>query len=136
MTVMIAEVYDALRSAGADDDRARRAAEALAEWKGESQELRANIAEMRSEVSSGLSEMRSEASSGLSEMRSDVSSGLSEVRAGLRSEIGGLRTELQSELHKVQLELEKVRGELSVIKWMFGALIVLNTGILVRLLFT
>ena len=111
---MIAEVYEALRSAGADDDRARRAAEALAEWKGESQELRTTIAEMRAEVSSGLSDVRTE----------------------MRSEIGGLRTDLQGELHKVQIELEKVRGELSVIKWMFGALIVLNTGILVRLLFS
>ena len=111
MTVMIAEVYDALRSAGPDDDRARRAAaEALAEWNGESQELRTNITEMRAEVSSGLSE----------------------VRAELRSKIGGLRTDLQGELHNVQIELEKVRGELSVIKWMFGALIVFNTGILVR----
>ena len=31
MTVMIAEVYDALRSAGADDDKARKAAEAVAD---------------------------------------------------------------------------------------------------------
>ena len=30
MTTMIAEVYDALRDAGASDDKARRAAEALA----------------------------------------------------------------------------------------------------------
>lgn len=114
MTVMIAEVSDALRSAGADDERARRAAEALAEWKGESRELRANITEMRAEVSSGLSDARTD----------------------LRSEIGGLRTDLQGELHKVQIKLEKGRGERSLIKWMFGALIVLNTGILVRLLFT
>ena len=33
MTVMIAEVYDALRSAGADDEKARKAAEAVAEMK-------------------------------------------------------------------------------------------------------
>ncbi len=31
MTVMIAEVYDALRSAGAEDEKARKAAEAVAE---------------------------------------------------------------------------------------------------------
>ena len=31
MTVMVAEAYDALRSAGADDDKARRAAEAVAD---------------------------------------------------------------------------------------------------------
>ena len=89
---MIAEVYDALRSAGADDDRARRAAEAVAEWKGETQ--------------------------------------------GLRKEMSELRVELRTELHKVLLELEKVRGEISILKWMFGALIVLNSGILVRLLFS
>ena len=74
--------------------------------------------------------------SGLGDLRTEVNSGLSQLRAELRSEIGALRAELHSQFHKLQLEIEKVRSDLSVIKWMFGALIVLNTGILVRLLFT
>ena len=113
MTVMIAEVYDALRSAGAEDDRARRAAEAVAEWKGESQGLRTKVSDLRTVLSTAIHDSRTE----------------------LRAEISELRTELRSEVHKIQLELERIRGEMSVMKWMFGALIVLNTGIFVRLLF-
>ena len=118
MTVMIAEVYDALKSAGADDGPARRAAEALAEWKGESQGIRAEISELRGEMRSGFSELRSD----------------------LRSEIGGLKTELRTEIADSRAErrvdLEKVRSELAIRKWMFGAVVVLNTGIFIRLLFT
>jgi chromosome segregation ATPase len=125
MTVMIAEVYDALRSAGAEDDRARRAAEAVAEWKGESQGLRTEVSDLRTVLSNAINDSRTE-------LRAEIS----DLRTELRAEISDLRTELRSEVHKIQLELERVRGELSVLKWMFGALIVLNTGILVRLLFS
>ncbi|HEX2257256.1 MAG TPA: hypothetical protein VHG92_11265 [Afifellaceae bacterium] len=90
MTVMIAEVYDALKGAGVGDDYARRAAEAVAEWKDETHALRTD---------------------------------LNEHRAEFRAEIGALRAEMT------------VNGQNTVLRWMFGALVLLNTGILVRLLF-
>ena len=43
MTVMIAEVYDALRSAGADDEKARKAAEAVAESRSEMKTIEAGL---------------------------------------------------------------------------------------------
>ena len=95
MTVMIAEVYDALKSAGVGDDHARRAAEAVAEWKDETHALRTELAEHRAEF---------------------------------RTELGALRGEMN-------LGFEKVNGQITVLRWMFGALVLLNTGILVRLLF-
>jgi hypothetical protein len=44
MTTMIAEVYDALLSAGADDEKARAAAKAIAEYNRDISELRSNLA--------------------------------------------------------------------------------------------
>ena len=43
MTVMIAEFYDALRSAGADDEKARKAAEAVAESRSEMNGVEAGL---------------------------------------------------------------------------------------------
>lgn len=43
MTTMIAEVYDALVSAGADEDKARDAAKAVAEYSREIAEVKAGL---------------------------------------------------------------------------------------------
>lgn len=43
MTTMIAEVYDAFRSAGADDDKARAAAEAIAEYSRDITEIKGSL---------------------------------------------------------------------------------------------
>ena len=40
MTMIITEVYDALRDVGANDEKARRAAEALADYQRDISELR------------------------------------------------------------------------------------------------
>jgi hypothetical protein len=76
MTVMIAEVYDALRSAGADDEKARRAAEAVADARVESMQSRAELRSDMQSLDSGLKR----------EMQS--------LGAALRSEMQGIRSEL------------------------------------------
>jgi len=43
MTTMIAEVYDALRDAGADDEKARAAAQAIAEYSRDIGEIKATM---------------------------------------------------------------------------------------------
>jgi len=43
MTTMIAEVYEAFRSAGAEDDKARAAASAIAEYNRDIGEIRSNL---------------------------------------------------------------------------------------------
>jgi hypothetical protein len=47
MTTMISEVYDALRSAGADESKARAAAQAIAEYNRDISEIRGNLALLR-----------------------------------------------------------------------------------------
>jgi hypothetical protein len=44
MTTMIAEVYEAFRSAGAEDDKARAAATAIAEYNRDISEIKSNLA--------------------------------------------------------------------------------------------
>lgn len=44
MTTMIAEVYEAFRSAGAEDDKARAAATAIAEYNRDIGEIKSNLA--------------------------------------------------------------------------------------------
>lgn len=44
MTTMIAEVYDALLSAGANDEKARAAATAIAEYNRDISEVKSNLA--------------------------------------------------------------------------------------------
>ena len=76
MTVMITEVYDGLRSAGADDDKARLAAGAVADARVEGMQSRA---ELRSDMQSLGSGLKRE---------------MQNLGAALRSEMQGIRGEL------------------------------------------
>ena len=55
MTTMITEVYDALKSAGADEDKARAAAQAIASYQRDPTELRT---EMRTEFADVRGELK------------------------------------------------------------------------------
>jgi hypothetical protein len=58
MARMIAEVYDALRSAGADDDKARAAATAVAESDRDVADLRLEMSGVRTEGAEIRGDMR------------------------------------------------------------------------------
>jgi len=58
MARMIAEVYDALRSAGADDDKARAAATAVAESNRDIADLRLEMSGVRTETAEMRGDMR------------------------------------------------------------------------------
>jgi len=50
MTTMIAELYDALKEAGASEEKARRAAEAIAGYETQFTAIRQDIANIRTEL--------------------------------------------------------------------------------------
>jgi hypothetical protein len=58
MARMIAKVYDALRSAGADDDKARAAATAVAESDRDVADLRFEMGSVRTEMAEMRGDMR------------------------------------------------------------------------------
>jgi flagellar biosynthesis regulator FlaF len=76
MTAMIAEMYDALRSAGADEEKARKAAEAVARTHADSQQ---NKSDLRREMQS---------------LDSGLRTGMHSLGAALRSEMQAIRVEL------------------------------------------
>lgn len=47
MATMIAEVYDAFKAAGVDDEKARKAAEAVASYENKFQDLKTSLLEMK-----------------------------------------------------------------------------------------
>ena len=79
-------LYRALRSANADPDLAHAAAEAVRDMSGQNvvTAIRADIAELRSEL-------RSELHSEIAELRSEFRSEIAELRSELRAEIAELR---------------------------------------------
>lgn len=54
MTMMITEVYDAFKSAGADDDKARKAAEAIAGFQSVVTDLKADMLVLKWMVAANL----------------------------------------------------------------------------------
>lgn len=71
MTVMVAEVYDALRDVGVTDEKARRAAEAAADARSG---VREEIAALREETRSEFAKLRQEMRDGDAALRLDFQS--------------------------------------------------------------
>ena len=121
MNMMVSELYDALLSAGAEEAKARRAAEGFAtsdqEFRKQFSELREDNQKMRTEMASLRGELKSE-------------------MQGLRTDMGGLRGELKVEMQGLRTDMGGLRGELSLVKWMGGVLIGMATAILLKVLFT
>ncbi|UIJ71687.1 hypothetical protein [Aurantimonas sp. HBX-1] len=113
MNMMISELYDALMSAGADEAKARRAAEGMAT---SDQDFRKQFGELCEDNQ----KMRTE---------------MADLRGELKHEMQALRGEVRGEMAGVRLEMQALRGELSTIKWMGGVLIALVAAMLARALF-
>ena len=70
MSLMVAEVYKALLSAGAPEEEARAAASAIPVAKDLA--TKQDIAELRSELKQDIAELRSELKQDIAELRSDL----------------------------------------------------------------
>lgn len=84
MTIMITEVYDAFKSAGADDEKAREAATAIAHYRDDITKLEHLISEVKTELKADISEVKSE----LNKVKTELKSDISEVRTELRATKG------------------------------------------------
>ena len=58
MTTMISELYDALKEAGASEEKARSAAEAMAGYESRFADIRQDIASVRSELKQDIANVR------------------------------------------------------------------------------
>lgn len=57
MTTMVSEIYDALMSAGADEKKARKAAEAMADRRDDMTLIKADISILKADVSANNSKL-------------------------------------------------------------------------------
>ena len=60
MTTMISELYDALKEAGASEEKARSAAEAMAGYESRFADIRQDIASVRSDLKQDIANVRGE----------------------------------------------------------------------------
>ena len=99
MSTVIAELYDALREAGASDDKARAAAAAVIGAEAEERlATKADISLLRSEFKADMSSLRSEFKADMSLLRSDFETQRNSIRADIEAFRLGNKADL-SDLH-------------------------------------
>jgi len=130
MTTMIREIYEALKEAGASEEKATAAASVLlAEFL-----HRANTSDLAKksdlrELESGLHELESSVREIEASVREEIG-GVREEIGGVRGEIGGVRGEIggvreeiggvRGEVQNLDKRLAVVEGELEIIRWIVG----------------
>jgi len=102
MTTMVAELYDALIAAGSPDDKARKAAEAMAGYEAYEQRL------IRIEVDIG-------------ELKRDVAE-LKRVVSGVEQQVAG-----------VDRRVSGLAGDVLLLKWMIGFVLLFQVTIFAKL---
>lgn len=106
MNMMVSELYDALLSAGADEAKARRAAEGFAD---SDQQFKLQFAALREDNQ---------------RMRTET--------ASLRGELVNSMTTLDGSIRR---EMQSLRAELSLIKWMAGVVVGMLIAVLLKVYF-
>jgi hypothetical protein len=104
MATMISEVYDAFIASGAPEDKARKAAEAMAAYDGHFNRIENTLGVMRGDITNELTVMRGDITNELSVMRGDINN-----------------------------DLGVIRGDVNLLKWMNGITWALCVGILFKL---
>ena len=124
MNMMLSEVYDALMSAGADEAKARLAAEGLATAQ---DDARRQFSELREDNQKLRTEMAA--------LRGELKSEMAALRGELKSEMAGLRGEMRSDMTAMRGEFKSdmtaLRGDFTTLKWMFGALVAMAATALI-----
>jgi len=114
MAQMVSEVYDALRSVNVPEDKARKAAEALA-WPETGRIYDTRFDRIESDLTS---------------LKTDVSA--------LRNDVGTLKADvgtLKGDVAVLRSDVAALKTDSVLMKWMIGFTLAIVTGILARLLF-
>ena len=89
MSIMVTEVYRALVDAGASEEKARAAAEAIPDM--------SDLAEKND-----VAELRSELKQDIAELRSELKQDIAELRSELKQDIVGLKADLYKHMWLMQ----------------------------------
>ena len=110
------EVYQALVDAGASEEKARAAAEAIPDMSeladkndlaGVRSELKQDIADLRSELKQDIADLRSELKQEIADLRSELKRDIVELRSEFRQDIAELRSEFKQDIVGLKADLYK-----------------------------
>ena len=116
MSMMVTEVYQALVDAGASEEKARAAAEAIPDMSdladkndlaGYRSELKQEIAELRSELKRDMVELRSELKQDIADLRSELKQDIADLRSEFKQDIAELRSEVKQDIVGLKADLYK-----------------------------
>jgi hypothetical protein len=102
---MIAEVYDAFRSAGADDDKARAAAIALSEGDQRFDDLQEQIRALGHELRSEISGVEQRLSEQIQSVERGFQEQIQSVERGFQEQIRRVERSLQEQLNRLDRRL-------------------------------
>ncbi len=96
MGAIVKEIYDAFRSAGVSDEQATAAAQSIPistsmVTKAEIGEVRAEIADLRTELHTEIAAVRAE----LADLRTELYTAIADLRTELHTEISAVRAEMK-----------------------------------------
>lgn len=133
MTIMMTELYDALRSAeGVSDEQARRAAEAVAAFDARFNGLERRIDQFQGDVERRFDHVQAEM-----ERRFDaVDRRFGEVETKLERRIDSVQTALERRIDTLKadtdLKIEDLRSSMRVMQWMLATLVAGMAALLIR----
>ncbi len=124
---MIAELYDALKEAGASEEKAIAAAKSIADYENHFVRMESKSDSLESKLESEVGSLGSKISS----LESKLGSKIGSLESKLESEIGSLESRLGSKINSLESkissielrfesEIKIVKTELSLIKWLLG----------------
>jgi hypothetical protein len=131
-----------LKTAGVPAEQAEAQAAALGEALAHSVAFRGDLVSLESNLSTKTANMESRLQSNVEGVESRLQSKIEGVESRLESKIEGVESRLESKIEGVESRLVskieavklELRGKLDALRWMFGVLVALNGGILIRLL--
>ena len=105
MSIMVTEVYRALVDAGASEEKARAAAEAIPDMSDLADKN--DVAQFRSELKQDIADLRAELNQDIAELRSELKQDIAELRSELKQDIAELRSELKQDIVGLKADLYK-----------------------------
>ena len=105
MSIMVTEVYQALVDAGASEEKARAAAEAIPDMSDLAEKN--DVAELRSELKQDIADLRAELNQDIAELRSELKQDIAGLRSELKQDIASLRSELKQDVVGLKADLYK-----------------------------
>ena len=137
MTTMVTEIYDALREAGASEEKARRAAEALANYSDRFGEVESRIDRVQTALELRIEEVANKLERRIEAMNADLERQIAALGANLELRIATLRADVERQIAGLRTDFERRIGSLeasvAVLRWMMGTTLTLVVAILIKL---